>query len=120
MDLTARVDYLYSGPPSRRGSVRHIGLYRWRPGVGEAELARLRWALADVRSACGGLRGLAFGPDLGLGTNHHDWAIEAHVDDVAALGAFFADTAQQRLAAVLEDLADPTATARLQHRMLCG
>jgi hypothetical protein len=120
MDLTARVDYLYSGPPARRGAIRHIGLYRWKPGVGEAERSPLRSALADVRSACGMLRGLAFGPDLGLGTNHHDWAIEAHVADLAALQAFFADPAQQHLAHMLDELSDPTATARLQHRMLSG
>jgi hypothetical protein len=120
MELTARVDYLYSGPPSRRGAVRHIGLYRWRAGLGDAELARLRSALSEVRSGCPMLRGLAYGPDLGLGTNHHDWAIEAHVDDTAALQAFFGDAAQRRLAAMLDELADPTATARLQHRMLSG
>jgi hypothetical protein len=120
MELTARVDYLYSGPPSRRGAVRHIGLYRWRPGVGQPDLERVRSALDGVRSACPMLRGLAYGPDLGLGTNHHDWAVEAQVDDLAALGAFFADAAQTRVAAMLDDLAEPTSTARLQHRMLSG
>src|SRR6266571_4261275 len=70
MELTARIDFLYGGPPSRRGMIRHIALYRWRQGVGEPERARLRDALDGLRATCKELRALEFGEDLGLGTNH--------------------------------------------------
>ena len=30
-ELAARVDWEYEGPPSRRGAVRHLALYRWGP-----------------------------------------------------------------------------------------
>ena len=32
MESTARVDYLYAGPPATRGAIRHIALYGWREG----------------------------------------------------------------------------------------
>jgi hypothetical protein len=120
MDLTARVDYLYAGPPSRRGLLRHVGLYRWRDGVGQAEQRRLREELAAVREACGALRALEFGEDLGLGTDHFDWVVEAHVADLRGLQAFFADPAYTRAAALLDSLTRTERTVHLQHRMLSG
>jgi Stress responsive A/B Barrel Domain len=114
MDLTARIDYLYAGPPSRRGLIRHIGLYRWRDGVGQADRDRVREALAGVHGEH--VVGLACGEDLGLGKNHHDWVVEAHVADLSALQAYLAHPVHR----LLDDLTQAEHTAHLQHRMLSG
>jgi hypothetical protein len=119
-ELTARVDYLYAGPPSRRGLIRHIAMYRWRDGVGEAERATLRNELARLRTACEELRALEFGDDLGLGTNHFDWLVEAHFDDVRGMQAYFTHPAQKKVASLLDSLTDVDMTARLQHKMWTG
>jgi hypothetical protein len=109
MDQTARIDYLYIGPPSRRGLIRHVAMYRWRDGVGQAERDRLAQELA-------GLGGLAYGDDLGLGKNHHDWVLEAHVPDAPALQTFLSDPVHN----LLDSLTQPQHTVHLQHRMLSG
>jgi stress responsive alpha/beta barrel protein len=119
-DLTARIDYLYAGPPSTRDVLRHIAMYRWRDGVGEPDKARLRAELDGVRAVCAELRALQFGPDLGLGTDHFDWVVESHFDDVNALRSYLAHPTQKRAASLLGSLTDQNRTARLLHRMLSG
>jgi Stress responsive A/B Barrel Domain len=113
MDLTARIDYLYAGPPSRRGLIRHIALYRWRDGVGDAERHRVREELARLRGECDALE---YGEDLGLGTNHHDWVVEAHVADLPALQAYLAHPLHR----LLENLTQTQHTAHIHYPMLCG
>ncbi len=119
-ELTARVDYLYGGPLSGRGMIRHIAMYRWRDRVSEPQRARLRDELSGLRTACEALRAIEFGEDLGLGTNHFDWVVEAHFDDLGGLQAYFAHPDQKRVACLLDSLATVEGTARLQHRMLSG
>jgi len=119
-ELTARIDYLYAGPTSTRGRLRQIVMYRWRDGVGEPERARLRAELGGLPAACGELRALQFGPDLGLGTDHFDWVVESHFDDVNDLRSYVAHPAQKRAASLLSSLTDETRTARLLQRMLSG
>jgi len=119
-ELTARIDYLYAGPPSTRGTLRHIAMYRWRDGVGEADKARLRRELDGLRVACAGLRALEFGPDLGLGTDHFDWVVESHFDDVNAQQSYLDHPAQRRVALLLGSLTDESRTGRLLHRMVTG
>ena len=120
MDLTARVDYRYYGPPSSRGAIRHVAMFRWRTPLDDAQRASLGRELEGLRTACPSLRGLAYGDDLELGTGHVDWVLEAHFDDLDAARSFFADPAQQTVASMLDALSDADRTARLQHRMLSG
>ncbi len=120
MELTARVDYLYAGPPAARGAIRHIALYGWREGVGEADKAWLRDELTGLRTTCPELRSIDVGDDLGLGEGHADWALEAQFEDKDAMRRFFDRPAHLRIAAALESLTDPERTGRLQHRMLSG
>lgn len=119
-ELTARIDYLYAGPPSTRGMLRHIAMYRWRDGVREPDKARLRGELDGLRAACAELRALQFGPDLGLGTAHFDWVVESHLDDLKTLRRYLAHPAQKKAASLLSSLMDETRTGRLVHRMLSG
>lgn len=120
MDLTLRVDYLYVGPPSRRGAIRHIGMYGWRAGVAEADKAKLRHALAGLRTAGAELRSIASGDDLGLEPGHVDWVLEAEFDGLDAMRKFFDRPVQRRLADALESLTDPLRTGQLQYRTLSG
>jgi hypothetical protein len=119
MDETARIDFIYEGPPAVRGHIRHIALYWWRQPVNSATYDRLRAALDRLRSGDGAPTGLAYGQDLALGTAHADFALEAHVPDEAALRAFI-DRAAVEIDPLLPEIADTARTASLQHRMLSG
>jgi hypothetical protein len=120
MDLTARIDYRYDGPPSSRGAIRHVAMFRWRAPLDDAQRASLGRELEGLRTACPSVRVLAYGDDLGLGTGHVDWVLEAHFDDLDAARSFFGDPTQQAVASMLDALSDADRTARLQHRILSG
>jgi hypothetical protein len=119
-ELTARIDYRYSGPAAVRGAIRHIAMYRWRDGVETDLKASISARLGLLRAARPELRALEFGEDLGLGTDHVDLVVEAHFDDVSAMRTFFASPEQQEVARALEQVTQDDRTARLQHRILSG
>jgi len=118
--LTARIDYHYAGPPARRGAIRNVAMYRWRVSASEEQRARLSDELDHLGATCAALRGLAFGDDLGLGSDHADWVLETHFDDLDDLRSYFDHPAQKQVVATLDSLVDGSRTGRLQHRMLSG
>jgi len=119
-ELAARVDWVYGGPPSRRGAVRHLALHRWRDSAGEDERASARAAAAELAHRCPTVRALELGVDLGWYPPNYDWIVEAHFDDVDGLVAFVEHPAQQEVAAVVAEVTQAELTARVQHRMLAG
>ncbi len=120
MEMTARVDYLYAGPPSTRGAIRHIAMYGWRARLDESDAAGLREELEGFRTTCPELRSIEFGDDLGLEPGHVDWVVEAQFDGLDAMRQFFDRPGQRRLARTLETLADPGRTGWLHYRTLSG
>ena len=116
-ELAARVDWLYEGPPSRRGAVRHLELHRSAEGAGERERTEARAAVAALRDLPG-VGGLELGDDLGWYPPNYDWIVETHFDDVDGLLGFLEDPARIEAAAVVALVT--AETARISYRMLSG
>jgi hypothetical protein len=120
MERTARIDWLYDGPPSSRGLVRHIALYRWRDGVDDAARAHTLDAVRSLRTAAPSVRSLHVGCGLRWGTNHHDWVVEAHFEDEAAWREFAGHPRRQAVRSRVDLVTEPDQTAQIEHRMLSG
>jgi hypothetical protein len=120
-DLTARADYLYRGPASVKGRVRHLGLYVWRDGVDERRRRDARRALAALRADCDGLDALEVSEDLGwAGLGRADLVLEAQFSTEEGARAFLDHPAYRESAALLAALTRPERTAQIQHRMASG
>lgn len=120
-DRTARADYLYTGPASVRGRVRHLVLYSWSEGVDERRKRDARRALAALRADCAGLLALEVADDLGWAKiGRADLVMEAHFEDADGAGAFLEHPAYREASALLASLTQPERTARIQHRMKAG
>jgi Stress responsive A/B Barrel Domain len=118
---TARADYLYTGPASMPGRVRHLALYAWREGVDDRHKRDARRALAALRAECEVLYALELADDLGWATlGRADLVVEAHVADEEAAGAFLAHPAYHEADALLGALTRTDRTAVIQHRMRAG
>ena len=79
--------------------VRHVVLFRWKPGTGAAELRALEQALGGMPRLCPTIRRYRFGRGLGLQEGGYDFGIVADFDDAAGWRAYWADDAHQRLIA---------------------
>jgi Stress responsive A/B Barrel Domain len=120
-ELTARSDYLYRGPDSQPGWIRHLELHRWRDGVAAREKAEARRALAGLRADCPSLEALEIADDLGwAGAGRADLVVEAHFADAPAAEAFLADPATLAAGELLESLTVPGYRAAIEHRVMSG
>jgi hypothetical protein len=119
-DVAARVDWVYDGPASRRGGIRHTVLYRWAEGTDDAQKDAARGAVAALRAACPSVRALEIGEDLGWYPPNYDWIVEAQFDDVEGLEAYLAHPAQREAAAAVATVTAPDGMAQNQHAMLAG
>ena len=119
--LTARADYVYSGPASVRGRVRHLALYSWREGVHEPAKLDARRALLASHAACDAVVALEVADDLGWAkTGRADLVLEVHCADEGGARGFLAHPAYREAAALLDGLTRRERTAVIQHRMECG
>ena len=75
--------------------LRHIVLLTFKPEATEAERDAFREAVAAFRDNIPELRELTFGDNLGKGPNHHDFAVVADFDDMAAFRSFVESPAHQ-------------------------
>ncbi|MHB8731269.1 MAG: Dabb family protein [bacterium] len=120
-EITARADYLYKGPASVRGRVRHLALYVWRDGIDERKKRGARRALAALRAECDALYALEVAGDLGWAkTGRADLVLEAHFADEPGAAAFLAHPAYREAAELLAGLTRIERTAAIQHRMKTG
>jgi hypothetical protein len=118
--LAARVDWVYDGPPSTRGAVRHLSLYRWNDAAGERERSDALSAVAALPGLCPSVRALEIGVDLGWYPPNYDWIVEAHFDDVDDLAAFIEHPARREAEAIGAAATQGDLTAQIQYRMLSG
>ncbi len=119
--LTARADYVYTGPASVQGRVRHLALYSWREGVDEPGKRDARRALVASRAGCDAVLALDVGDDLGwTRTGRADLVLEVHCADEGGARAFLAHPAYREAAALLDGLTRRERTAVIQHRMRSG
>jgi hypothetical protein len=119
-DRVARVDWVYDGPESQRGLVRHMAMYRWRDGLDDAGKAEARAAALALQGSVPSLRWIGVGDDLLWYPPNHDWIVEAHFDDPEGFKAFREHPAQVRAAEVIDAATRTDDTASIQHRMLAG
>jgi hypothetical protein len=119
--ITARADYLYRGPATAQGGVRHLALYTWRDGVDDGAKREARRALAALRADCESVCALEVADDLGWAkTGRADLVVEAHFADAAGAAAFLDHPAYRRASALLASLTRAERTAQIQHRMKSG
>ena len=119
--LTARADYVYSGPASVQGRVRHLALYSWREGVDEPSKRDARRTLVASRAACDAVLALEVADDLGWAKmGRADLVLEVHCADESGARGFLAHPAYREAAALLDGLTRRERTAVIQHRMKCG
>jgi hypothetical protein len=120
-DITARADYLYKGPPSVRGRLRHLALYSWRAGIDERRKQDARRALAALRAECEDIYGLEVADDLGWAKmGRADLVLEVHFADMDRAAAFLAHPAYREVEILLAALTRAERTAAVQHRMKAG
>ncbi|HEV2440670.1 MAG TPA: Dabb family protein [bacterium] len=119
--ITARADYLYKGPASVPGRVRHLALYFWREGIDERRKRDARRALAALRVDSDAACALEVAGDLGWAkTGRADLVLEAHFADEHGAAAFLAHPAYREAADLLAGLTRVERTALIQHRMKTG
>jgi len=120
-NLTAKIRRPYDGPPSKRGMIRHVAMYRWQTGVSDELKAAVWEDLNRLTTSGPALQALRYAHGTRI-TNRQatdfDWAVEAHFDRVGAFDAFAGHPAYLRLQ---ESIRRATVDeAKLQHVMLLG
>jgi len=119
--MTARADYLYDGPPSVRGRIRHIELHCWRRDVASSQKEEACRQLVALRGQCDSLLWLATAYDLGwAASGRADLIVEAHFLTESDARTYFEHPAQRDASALLSSLTIPERTAQLQHYMRRG
>ena len=89
--------------------VRHIAVFRWKPGTTDEQVRAIEQALAALPERIPELRGYAYGPDLGLREGNADFAIVADLDDEDAWRAYTDHPEHRR---VVEELIAPVTEVR--------
>ena len=79
--------------------LRHVVMFRWKPGTGVADLAALERALAELPAQVPEIRAYRFGRDAGLVQGNFDFAIVADFADEAAWRRYVDHPAHQKLVA---------------------
>lgn len=80
--------------------IRHVAVFRWKPGTSEAAVARVTEGLRALPALVPSLRAYDVGPDLGLAEGQWDYAVVADFDDAEGFAAYRANAAHR---AVLEE-----------------
>lgn len=117
-DVTARIEWYCGAPPSRRGRVRHLGLYRWADGTDSGQRSDLLEYLSGLEADGLGARYLEIASGIRTIATDFDWLVEAHFEDPGAAAEFLAGPAYAAVRSRIDPLV--AASARLQHRMLSG
>jgi Ser/Thr protein kinase RdoA (MazF antagonist) len=95
--------------------IRHIALFRWKPGVTPDQVAEVGRALARMPSTVDAIRHYEHGPDQGFGTPRWDYAVVAEFDDEAGWRAYAEHPEHdQILREVLAPLAEERASVQLE------
>lgn len=79
--------------------LRHVVLFRWKPGTSERDVESLERALAGMPKLCPSIRRYRFGRNLALQEGNFDFAVVADFDDAAGWREYWSNDAHQRLIA---------------------
>lgn len=88
MDVPGRAAPGRAAPGQRQVTIRHVVLFRWREGVGPAEVGELTQRLGELPGRIPELRHYQVGADLGLAEGNWDFCIVADVDDPDAFDRY--------------------------------
>jgi hypothetical protein len=68
--------------------IRHLAMFRWKPGVTPDQVASVTAALDRMLATVDTIRRYDHGPDQGFGTSGWDYAVMAEFDDEAGWRAY--------------------------------
>jgi hypothetical protein len=68
--------------------IRHVALFRWKPGATEEQKKLVAAELATLPSAVPSIRAFATGADAGINQGNFDFAVTADFDDELAYLAY--------------------------------
>lgn len=96
-------------------TVRHVAMFRWKPGVTAEQVAGVSAALDRMPAVVDTIRRYEHGPDEGFGEPRWDYAVVAEFDDEAGWRAYdeHPDHAQF-LGEVLSPLAEERASIQIR------
>lgn len=77
--------------------LRHVNLLTWKDGTDQTAVEALSEHLSGYAAAIPEIRGLWFGPDLGLGERNADFVIIVDFDDEEAFSRYLAHPAHGRM-----------------------
>jgi quinol monooxygenase YgiN len=75
--------------------LRHIVLVTFRPEASEEEREAMKSAVRGFAEAVPEVRAMTCGDNVGKGPNHHDFAMVADFDDMAAFRRYIESPAHQ-------------------------
>jgi hypothetical protein len=116
-ELTARVDWYYDGaPPTRRGAVKHVAMFVWADGIGEADK---QGALAAASALAGApeVDGVVTGVNSGIHPSDYDWIMDVQVADPAAAERLLGGPAYAKAMEAVAAVTKYEWTARVTHLM---
>ena len=112
---TARVDWLYEGPPRvSPGAVRHCEAFVWAAGTDAEARARALAAASCLRAEQGVLSAVAV-PDSGGDPRASDWILDVQLTGAPAARAFLEGAAYRTVMGALAQTLDAGRTARITH-----
>lgn len=77
--------------------ILHIAMFRWRTGVGEAQVAAFEQALELLPEQVECLRSYRFGRDLGIREGNFDYGVVAELDSADEVDGYLDHPAHIRL-----------------------
>ncbi|MGI5267527.1 Dabb family protein [Nonomuraea sp. CA-218870] len=96
--------------------IRHVVLFTWSPEATEEQKAAVAAELSALPGQIPQIRSYAFGPDAGINTGNHDFAVVADFDDEDAYTAYRDHPAHQ---AVIADHIRPILASRAAVQYAC-
>lgn len=79
--------------------VRHVVMFRWKPGTFEVDKQAVRDGLTELPGAIADIQRYAFGDDAGLAEGNFDFAVVADFQSADAYGRYAVHPAHQDLIA---------------------
>jgi hypothetical protein len=89
--------------------IRHVAVFRWKPGTTAEQVAALSAALAELPHLVPGISSYTFGPDAGLRPGTADYAVVGDFEDPESYLGYAEHPAHRR---VITDLLNPIVETR--------
>ncbi len=119
-EFTARVDWLYDGPPRiDRFGVRHTALFLWLDDATDSQKNDVREAFTTL-SSVSGVRSVIVADNVGTLVTDYDLIVDVMLDDLEAAKAYLEHTGQKEATALAAANTKYEWTARITHNMSAG